>query len=524
MLLESNTQFGGMRLEIEKIKKEDITILLEFVSILNKILDPNTEPELIPSSHTSSEVLEDNATPIRNHKFKTANKPTETSLAGGGRNKKKSKKVDVNNSVKEDLVKVLSEDIFCFKKNSKKMFTRTSSTLRNFMSVSNTTLAFFSMPNNDNFVLEQNLSKSKFKQYKLNEKNMDKLVNNVLDFNDKSFILLNKALKLDFNPQKKSKRVFTDWAKEFYKRPTETETGFIRYGTNYAITSPNIVLLLKTEPVRLEGEDEDVGASFKLCYLEVVKNTKSLNDLIKIHNESVKHFDNHKKVQFKSTNNVVEFNDNNSPHAITRKKTKKTNGMNNFSNNNFSISNTEEFSDNSFTNNFSNNDFNSESVSKEKSESVPKKGSAEFNINSNRFSDINTPENENENNIFNKYLGGKLTESDKENTMTLNKDNANNITLEIKLEKSTKSETISSANLAENIKAVLVKLLLASQLKSNIITLKGTGSKKLIFRVNIHKQDLSVKGKGKSKVTGKKSVKNQAKKKSSKKKKQTKKK
>ena len=51
--------------------------------------------------------------------------------------------------------------------------------------------------------------------------------------------------------------MLTDWGKEFYKLPSETEPGFIRYGSNYAIVSPEVVLILKTDALKFEDESRE---------------------------------------------------------------------------------------------------------------------------------------------------------------------------------------------------------------------------------------------------------------------------
>ena len=269
-------QVGGMR-DPSLLKKADIEHLFQLAEKLNSILEHmleiNTENslsqaglntqfnsvEMIPSSHSSSEVSNRSPTSVHNrrpvHTKKTAlnilpksirdipPRGTETYFSGGA-SSSHSKKITKKQSLDIlPLIDILSKNTMCFQKDSHGK--SSSTTLRKWMTSLKVHSAFLTLPSGDTKFLEfkknKNFKTSNIKQSNLNETNISEIVKSLLSFEDRS-ILINRKFPLNHNISRDVRNTFS---KDLYKMPSETKCGFIKYDENYAITTRNLLIILQ---------------------------------------------------------------------------------------------------------------------------------------------------------------------------------------------------------------------------------------------------------------------------------------
>jgi hypothetical protein len=330
------SQVGGMR-DPTLLKQTDINNLCELAEVLNSIVEQileisaenslsqagltaksasvemipsshSSSVEMIPSSHSSSEKRKvTKKEPITIHRSKKQSY-TETSLGGGGRKSKKassSASVKLQNTLDEEitnkLLTLLSKNTMTFQKDTRG---RTSSlTLREYMVALKVHTAFLTMATGNTKFLENNLANTqkayKIKQSNLNEKNMGQLIKKLLNFNEQNLILINRTFHLkptaDFGKTDNAYKGLNEmaakrhskWAQELYKLPTKTSCGFIRYGENYAITTPKLIIVLNQTLISVENGKK----FFNMCYLDIVQNTQTIEELKAYHKESINTYD-----------------------------------------------------------------------------------------------------------------------------------------------------------------------------------------------------------------------------------------
>lgn len=325
-------QVGGMR-EPQLLKKADIETLFELAEILNSIYETiievsaensihqtlplkqssPKEVELIPSSHSSS--VENSLKPIRPPRPRDPSKVkfrgTETSHSGGGKKSKTTQPstreslkikeaLDVE-MTKTALLKVLAKNTFCFQKDTRGRFS--SATLRKWMIALKTHCAFLTMATGNTKFLEfktkSNPKKmfriTNIKQSNVNEQNMGEIIKKLLNFDENSSILINRKFPLEHDT---NTSVRNKWNKDLYKMPSKTKCGFIRYNNGYAITTPNLLIVLEQRMISI-----NFGRRFfNMCVLKIIRYTGSMEEQKEEHKHWKKFYDH--QVAFRNTTSV----------------------------------------------------------------------------------------------------------------------------------------------------------------------------------------------------------------------------